>query len=387
VGGRQGTKRGGDDGSLAYSNQEIRFSTIPLAFGAAYCIFLIPNDFRFVSEATILCLLVGFRALASLAMLGAIVQVLRRPSSRANPAILTAALAIMAAVDILTGVNRPPSAFLSVLPSFLLMVIVYFATPIAPKAKLAICLGESLWHLVEAFTLKDFPPSAELVLALTYLGINAVGIINLAVLGRLRFVEAEYRSRLEDEARFKAAMSDTVHRAILLVEGARIVDANRYCCDILVKERYALAGRPLDEVLKLPAEGRGALGGGTAEAFLLGEKGEIPVSVMERAVEIEGRRYRAILARETLADERGQIGGWLEGLALSRREEEVAQAIIDGHSRAEIAQRLYISEQTVKKHVANIYRKLGINSRAELFHIALSFSGEARLREGQRQIS
>jgi DNA-binding CsgD family transcriptional regulator len=250
---------------------------------------------------------------------------------------------------------------------------------------LLICLGESLWHLVEAISLKDFPPSAELVLALTYLGINAVGIINIMVLGRLRFVETEYRNRLKDEARFKAAMSDTVYQAVLFVEGTRVVDANRYCCEILVKKLSDLVGLQLDEVLKIRVGGTEALsGGGTVEASLLGEKGEIPVRVMERNVEIDGRDYRAVLAREAAAEERGRTGVCLESLALSRREEEIAQAIIDGYSRAEIAQRLYISEETVKKHLANIYRKLGINSRAQLFHIAMSLTGGTRL-DGSRE--
>lgn len=40
--------------------------------------------------------------------------------------------------------------------------------------------------------------------------------------------------------------------------------------------------------------------------------------------------------------------------------------ILDGETNASIADRLFISESTVKKHINNSFRKLGIRSRWEL---------------------
>ena len=51
--------------------------------------------------------------------------------------------------------------------------------------------------------------------------------------------------------------------------------------------------------------------------------------------------------------------------ALTGREREVLQLLVDGASNREIAQRLVLSVNTVKKHVFNICGKLGVQSRAQ----------------------
>lgn len=51
---------------------------------------------------------------------------------------------------------------------------------------------------------------------------------------------------------------------------------------------------------------------------------------------------------------------------LSRREIEVARLAAKGYTNAQIAQTLYISSETVKRHMASIFEKLGIESRKEL---------------------
>jgi DNA-binding NarL/FixJ family response regulator len=50
---------------------------------------------------------------------------------------------------------------------------------------------------------------------------------------------------------------------------------------------------------------------------------------------------------------------------LSEREAAVLEAVTQGLSNREIARRLWISEQTVKFHLRNVYRKLDISSRTE----------------------
>ena len=55
---------------------------------------------------------------------------------------------------------------------------------------------------------------------------------------------------------------------------------------------------------------------------------------------------------------------------LSEKEEEVLVELCHGHSNREIAARLFLSEQTVKFHLRNIYRKLGIKSRTEALRYA-----------------
>jgi DNA-binding NarL/FixJ family response regulator len=50
---------------------------------------------------------------------------------------------------------------------------------------------------------------------------------------------------------------------------------------------------------------------------------------------------------------------------LSEREVVVLEAVARGLSNREIGRQLWISEQTVKFHLRNVYRKLGVSSRTE----------------------
>lgn len=52
---------------------------------------------------------------------------------------------------------------------------------------------------------------------------------------------------------------------------------------------------------------------------------------------------------------------------LSRREKEVLDLLLKGYPNDLIASALYISNNTLKKHIQNIYNKLGVHSRSELF--------------------
>jgi DNA-binding NarL/FixJ family response regulator len=51
---------------------------------------------------------------------------------------------------------------------------------------------------------------------------------------------------------------------------------------------------------------------------------------------------------------------------LSERELEVMKLLASGRTNREISHELYVSHGTVKAHAANIYRKLGAHSRAEM---------------------
>jgi DNA-binding NarL/FixJ family response regulator len=50
---------------------------------------------------------------------------------------------------------------------------------------------------------------------------------------------------------------------------------------------------------------------------------------------------------------------------LTRREVEILQLVAEGHSNAELARMLWVTEQTVKFHLSNIYRKLNVANRTE----------------------
>jgi DNA-binding CsgD family transcriptional regulator len=55
----------------------------------------------------------------------------------------------------------------------------------------------------------------------------------------------------------------------------------------------------------------------------------------------------------------------VSGSDLTRRELEILRLMSEGLSNAELARMLWVTEQTVKFHLSNIYRKLGVANRTE----------------------
>jgi DNA-binding NarL/FixJ family response regulator len=51
--------------------------------------------------------------------------------------------------------------------------------------------------------------------------------------------------------------------------------------------------------------------------------------------------------------------------SLTRREHEILSLVVEGRTNGEIAKVLWVTEQTVKFHLANIYRKLGVTNRTQ----------------------
>ena len=54
-----------------------------------------------------------------------------------------------------------------------------------------------------------------------------------------------------------------------------------------------------------------------------------------------------------------------EDADLTRREREILRLVAEGHSNAKLARMLWVTEQTVKFHLSNVYRKLDVANRTE----------------------
>ncbi len=59
-----------------------------------------------------------------------------------------------------------------------------------------------------------------------------------------------------------------------------------------------------------------------------------------------------------------------ETFALTTREVEILELVVDGQTPRQIGDRLFISAKTVRKHIENIYGKLHIHSRLEAVRLA-----------------
>jgi DNA-binding NarL/FixJ family response regulator len=62
----------------------------------------------------------------------------------------------------------------------------------------------------------------------------------------------------------------------------------------------------------------------------------------------------------------GGNGKSRERSPLSTREREIVQLVAQGYKNKEMAEKMFISEQTVKNHLHNIFDKLGVSDRLEL---------------------
>jgi len=89
-----------------------------------------------------------------------------------------------------------------------------------------------------------------------------------------------------------------------------------------------------------------------ADAIRLAAKGETALSPQLAATMLDEVRRLESPAPE-------------EERLITKREEEVLQHIADGCSTPEVAARLYISQKTVKNHLASIYQKLDARDRTQ----------------------
>lgn len=102
-----------------------------------------------------------------------------------------------------------------------------------------------------------------------------------------------------------------------------------------------------------------------------GEYTDHEVEVMSRLQPFLGRVMRTV---RSLRSVNSSFQNWLsefEARGLSPREREVALLVLQGNSNQAIAAELELSLYTVKDHLKNIFRKLGIKRRSQIFSIAL----------------
>jgi DNA-binding NarL/FixJ family response regulator len=104
-------------------------------------------------------------------------------------------------------------------------------------------------------------------------------------------------------------------------------------------------------------------GGETAvvrKALRAGVDGFVPEATVERALE---GTVAAVLSGQISVPQ--SIRDRIAWTTFSLREKQVLQLVACGLTNAEIADRLYLSESTVKSHLSSSFRKLGVSSRAE----------------------
>lgn len=88
-----------------------------------------------------------------------------------------------------------------------------------------------------------------------------------------------------------------------------------------------------------------------------------------------GRHLNLIFARHLQKEPESSVRSGLkkipDNVHLTRRETEILGLVYQALSNQEICEQLHITEHTLQKHLQNIYRKLHVSSRVELFQFCL----------------
>jgi DNA-binding NarL/FixJ family response regulator len=79
----------------------------------------------------------------------------------------------------------------------------------------------------------------------------------------------------------------------------------------------------------------------------------------------ENSIYLANRRGDRLVERGAGTNGEPATVKLTRREREILRLVADGYSNAHLARMLWVTEQTVKFHLSNIYRKLNVSNRTE----------------------
>lgn len=80
-------------------------------------------------------------------------------------------------------------------------------------------------------------------------------------------------------------------------------------------------------------------------------------------------RLETQLSKEQSGDSRLSLEKAADTYSLTKREVTILELLLKGEETDAICQTLLISPNTLKKHILNIYRKLGINSRSQIFRM------------------
>lgn len=79
--------------------------------------------------------------------------------------------------------------------------------------------------------------------------------------------------------------------------------------------------------------------------------------------------YRIHLEKQQSEGDKISLSTAVKKYSLTKREENILKFVISGFTNDEIADVAMISKNTLKKHILNIYRKMGVNSKVQLFKI------------------
>ncbi|HEX4166416.1 MAG TPA: response regulator transcription factor [Bryobacteraceae bacterium] len=174
---------------------------------------------------------------------------------------------------------------------------------------------------------------------------------------------------------------DTIEKTVLLEPDVVLMELRLPRVDGLTVLRSIQARSPKSRVILFAApDNRDDF----VEAMKLGCAGilhkDVPVSLIEKSITkvhageiwLDSNTTAAVMRKFAAPGEASSTSGPTNGKApreraqLSQREREIIILIAQGYKNKEIAEKMFITEQTVKNHLHNVFDKLGVSDRLEL---------------------
>ena len=183
----------------------------------------------------------------------------------------------------------------------------------------------------------------------------------------------------------RVAFSKSRHPMLIADDQRRWVTGNAAACDLLGITWEDIPWHAMDDYTPpserktLEEQWQAFLGSGTAEGWyelLVPTLGPTPVEFSARANVLPSRHLAVFIKPE--GSVRAAEAAWKpitveeRGLLpLTTREREVMTLVATGLHNSEMAEQLFVSQETVKSHVHNAMGKLGAHTRAGAVAIAL----------------
>jgi DNA-binding CsgD family transcriptional regulator len=203
---------------------------------------------------------------------------------------------------------------------------------------------------------------------------------------------AEGSSGSQAAVRLRTAFERSRHPMLIADDRRRWVTGNAAACDLLGVAREEIPWRTMDEFTppserkRLEEQWAAFLASGGAEGWYqlyVPDRGPVAVEFSATANVLPARHLSVFIpsdeassdqAKSALAGEAKWSPVLVEGagrLQLTEREREVMTLVASGLQSGDIAERLFLSPETVKSHVHNALSKLGAHTRAHAVAIAL----------------
>jgi DNA-binding CsgD family transcriptional regulator len=192
--------------------------------------------------------------------------------------------------------------------------------------------------------------------------------------------------------RLRTAFERSRHPMLIADDERRWVTGNTAACDLLAIPREEVPWRKMDdftpasERVRLEELWTAFLENGTAEGWyqlIVPDRGPVPVEFSATANVLPARHLSIFIPPESTEPEAAASAvahelAWKPvapptsgRLELTEREREVMSLVASGLQSGELAERLFLSPETVKSHVHNAMGKLGAHTRAHAVAIAL----------------